>query len=260
MKKVLLGLCTILLITIGTAQENEWQDLIVNNSLEGWHTFKNKGEVRNWIVEDNVLIFNGVSDMESGEGDASLLSDERYENFEIKFEWKITQGGNSGFMWAVQEDEKYNYPYQTGPEIQILDPAIYDNPDEALGGDIEIQNAQEDLETRKRFVGALYDLSPPSVLDASKPAGEWNSYHIKVDYKANRGEVVLNGVLINTFPLLGDGWEAMVQKSKFGGSEDTSYLGEAAWSGFGKFTKGSICFQDHPGKVWFKNIKIKKLD
>lgn len=238
----------------------EWQDLITNNSLEGWHTFKNDDVASSWVVEDNVLIFNGVSDMESGEGDASLLSDKLYENFEIKFDWKIIKGGNSGFMWGVQEDNKYNYPYQTGQEIQILDHAIYKDTALVLGGAIEVQNVLEDLEERKHYVGALYDLSAPNISNDPKPAEQWNTYHIKIDYRSNRGEVRLNEVLINSFPLKGVEWEKMVANSKFSKSEESPYLGDARWYDFGKFEKGSICFQDHPGKVWFKNIQIKELD
>ena len=239
--------------------DTEWKTLIIDNSLQGWHSFQKEGAPKGWTVENNVLIFNGVSDMESGEGDASLLSDKVYGNFEIKFDWKVIPGGNSGFMWGVQEDEKYKYPYQTGPEIQILDPAIYDDPSAALGGAIEVNNVKEDLEAHKHFVGALYDLSAPSVLDVAKPADQWNSYHIKIDYGANHGEVALNGVVINSFPLQGAKWEAMLQESKFSRSEDFPYLGDARWKGFGKFPKGRICFQDHPGKVSFRNIRIKEL-
>ncbi|HMB64023.1 MAG TPA: DUF1080 domain-containing protein [Eudoraea sp.] len=239
--------------------EAGWQTLIHDNSLEGWHIFQDDGSKKGWIVKDNTLIFNGVSDMETGEGDASLLSDKVYGNFEIQFDWNVIPGGNSGFMWGVKEDEKYKYPYQTGQEIQILDPAIYDDPKSALGGEIEINNAIEDLEDRKHFVGALYDLSAPARTDVAKPAGEWNSYHIKVDYAANRGEVILNGVLINSFPLQGAEWDAMYQKSKFSSSEDFEYLGEARWHDFGKYTKGHICFQDHPGKVSFRNVRIREL-
>ncbi|MGB5430959.1 3-keto-disaccharide hydrolase [Eudoraea sp.] len=261
-RKLFLPLLVFLLLTNCKSENSEWKSLIVDNSLEGWHTFQDFESTKGWIVEDNVLIFNGVSDMESGEGDASLLSDKEYENFEIKFDWKIIPGGNSGFMWGVNEDKKYNYPYQTGQEIQILDPAIYDNPKIALGGDMEINNAVEDLEVHKHFVGALYDLSAPSVLDVAKSANEWNSYHIKIDYKANRGEVILNDVLINSFPLQGPEWEAMVQKSKFNKSksEDSEYLGDARWYDFGRFSKGHICFQDHPGEVSFRNIMIKELE
>jgi hypothetical protein len=260
MKKLLVLLLIATCITGCNTDESGWENLIKDNSLEGWHIFQDTGSKKGWIVEDDVLIFNGVSDMETGEGDASLLSDKVYGNFEIKFDWKIIPGGNSGFMWGVREDEKYNYPYQTGPEIQILDAAIYTNPLIALGGDIEINNALEDLEARKHYVGALYDLSAPAEKEVSRPAGQWNSYHIKIDYNANLGEVILNDVLINSFPLHGPAWDAMVQQSKFSRSDESPYLGDARWYDFGKFTRGHICFQDHPGEVSFRNIRIKELD
>ncbi len=260
MKKILFPVLILIFLSACTTKQSGWKSLIVNNSLEGWHMFQDEGSKKGWVVESNVLIFNGVSDMESGEGDASLLSDKLYESFEIKFDWLIIPGGNSGFMWGVNEDAKYKYPYQTGQEIQILDPAIYDDPGIALGGEIEINNAIEDLEQRKHFVGALYDLSPPSRTDVAKAANEWNSYHIIIDYKANLGEVSLNDVLINSFPLEGPVWDALVKQSKFGRSEGSEYLGDARWSGFGKFSKGHICFQDHPGKVSFRNIQIRELD
>jgi len=260
MKNTLILLLITLSFTGCKTDEAGWDNLIIDNSLEGWHIFQDSGSKKGWIVEDHVLIFNGVSDMETGEGDASLLSDKVYGSFEIKFDWKIIPGGNSGFMWGVSEDEKYNYPYQTGPEIQILDAAIYTKPEIALGGDIEINNALEDLEARKHYVGALYDLSAPAEKEVSKPANQWNSYHITIDHQANRGELVMNDVLINTFPLHGPEWDAMIQQSKFSRSDESPYLGDARWYDFGKLSRGHICFQDHPGKVSFRNIRIKELD
>lgn len=249
-----------LLLSNCKSESKKWTPLIVNNSLEGWHTFKSVDATKGWIVEDNILIFNGVSDMESGEGDASLLSNKIYGNFEIKFDWKIIPGGNSGFMWGVQEDAKYKYPYQTGPEIQILDHAIYENPESVLGGDIELQNVLEDIGKYRHYVGSLYDMAPTQRIDAAKPAGEWNAYHIKIDYKTNRGTVILNDILVNEFALQGPEWDAMLQKSKFSKSEESPYLGDARWYDFGQFQRGSICFQDHPGRVSFRNIMIKELD
>ncbi len=260
MKKILLPLLLVLFVTNCKKPTDKWTDLLAENSLEGWHFFQDNGSKKGWIVEDGILTFNGISDMETGEGDASLLSDKIYENFEIKFDWKIMAGGNSGFMWGVQDDPKYKYPYQTGPEIQILDAAMYEDTTIILGGEIEVQNVLEDLEERKHFIGSLYDLSAPTVLDACKPANEWNSYHIKINYMANRGEVILNGVSINSFPLQGPEWDAMVVQSKFGKSETADYIGGARWEDFGKFSKGHICFQDHPGEVSFRNIKIRELD
>lgn len=262
MKNVLIILLAVLTCINCAEKSSEWQSLLADDSLEGWHIFQDNGTKKGWIVENGILIFNGVSDMESGEGDASLLSNAIYENFEIQFDWKIAPWGNSGFMWGVQEDKKYKYPYQTGQEVQILDAAIYEDPHSALGGEMEIQNALEDLEARKHFVGALYDLSAPSKDIKVNPANQWNTYHIKIDYRSNKGEVKLNGTLINSFPLQGPEWEALVKESKFSKSEaeESEYLGDARWSGFGKYSKGHICFQDHPGKVSFKNIRIRELN
>ena len=64
----------VIVLTNCIRTNSEWKSLIVDNSLEGWHIFKDVESTRGWIVENNIFIFNGVSDMESGEGDASLLS------------------------------------------------------------------------------------------------------------------------------------------------------------------------------------------
>lgn len=259
MKNIGLLFVLVSMLTNCTTKDGEWQSLLADDTLDGWHIFQDDGSKKGWVVEDNTLVFNGVSDMETGEGDASLVSDKEYENFEIQFDWKVIAGANSGFMWGVREDKKYKFPYQTGMEIQILDPDVYKAPKTVLGGEIELNNILED-EDNKHFVGALYDLSPPTKLDAAKPADQWNSYHIKIDYKANLGEVLLNDILINSFPLQGPEWDAMVKKSKFVQHEENEYLGDARWYDFGKFSKGHICFQDHPGKVSFRNIRIKELD
>ena len=95
-KNIVLFLMVVILTNCNTTK-SEWKSLISDDSLEGWHIFQDNGSKNGWIVEDNTLIFNGVSDMETGEGDASLLSDKIYGNFEIKFDWKIIPGGNSGY-------------------------------------------------------------------------------------------------------------------------------------------------------------------
>ena len=95
-------------------------------------------------VENGVFTFN-ESDAK-GEGNKSLLTDEVFESFEIKFEWKTSPGSNSGFIWGVSEDKKYEHPHETGPEIQVIDADIYgDDPD-----------------NQKHTVGALYDMIPPN--------------------------------------------------------------------------------------------------
>ena len=244
------------------SNEDKWTNLILNNSLDGWHIFQDDGSKKGWYVEDDILIFDAVSDLESGNGDASLLSNKKYESFEIQFEWKIEKGGNSGFMWGVNEDPSYKFPYQTGPEIQIIDIAIYKNPEEVLGGEIELNNVLADLKEKKHYLGAVYDIFSPKKINFYNPAGSWNKYYIKIDQINNIGQVKLNGELINEFELEGELWNEMYLKSKFNNSEseESFYLGDKRWYDFGKFKTGYICFQDHPGKAYFKNIQIRELN
>jgi len=211
------------------ATTNEWQNLIQPNSFDGWHYYQNDASKKGWSIEDGVLTFN--SEIAEGEGDKSLVTDQEFENFEIQFEWKVSPGANSGFMWGVNESEAYEYPFNTGPEIQILDPEVY----------------KGDAANQVHIAGALYDMIAPSQM-VTKPAGEWNSYHITINQEANEGIVVHNGVEINRFPLHGPEWDAMVANSKF-----------ANWEGFGKYRKGSLSIQDHPGIISYRNMKVREL-
>ncbi len=92
--------------------------------MDGWHYYQDDGNKTGWDIKDGVLTFTSAN--ASGNGDKSLVSDRDYTNFKIYLEWKVSPGSNSGFFWGVQEDEKYEFPYVTGPEIQILDPLIID--------------------------------------------------------------------------------------------------------------------------------------
>ena len=211
--------------------KNVWINMIpVLSSLEGWHIYQNEaGKKSGWISNDGVFTYN--SDIAKGDGNKSLISDQTYTSFEIKFEWKLSPNSNSGFMWGVFEGDEFDAPYLTGPEIQIIDADIY--------GD--------DKENQIHTTGSLYDMIAPDHV-MSKPAGEWNSYHIIIDQEENKGSVIHNGMEINRFPLHGPEWDALVAKSKF-----------SEMSSFGKYKEGHLCFQDHPGVISYKNIQIKRL-
>ena len=251
----------LVIFVLSCNNNHEWKNLILENSLKGWHIFQDDGTKTGWSVKDNILIFDAkLSEKNMLISDASLISDKKYLNFEIKFDWKIEKGGNSGFMWSVDEHIKYKFPYQTGPEIQIIDTETYLSPKTIQGGEIEINNILNDIGKNKKFLGAVYGISAPSKLNVSNPAGEWNSYHIKIDHRANKGWVKLNDILINDFPLSGREWDSLVMQSKFSKSEKYEYLGSERWYGFSKNKLGHICLQDHPGKAYFKNIYIKELN
>jgi hypothetical protein len=128
----------------------------------------------------------------------------------------------------VHEAKEYPYPWQTGPEMQVLDNA-----------------GHPDAKIISHRAGDLYDLIVSSK-ETVKPAGEWNQAEIRI----NKGKLdfFLNGVNIVSTQLFTPEWEALIAKSKF-----------KSMPGFGKFKKGKIALQDHGDLVHYRNLMIKKL-
>ena len=211
-------------------RESEWEILFDGTSLDKWKEFQNDAVGDVWKIEGDVLIYTPPSEGEEKKNHDLVTRDE-YTDFVLSLDWKISEAGNSGVFWGVNEDVKYGTGYQTGPEVQILDNDKH--PDAKAG--------------TTHQAGALYDMVSPAE-DVTKPIGEWNTMVITVNHKVNMGNVILNGTEMVTFPVQGEEWDAMVADSKFAG-----------WDGFGKFTTGKIGLQDHGNIVAFRNIKIKQL-
>jgi hypothetical protein len=160
-----------------------------------------------------------------GQGD--LVTDKEYENYDLKLEWKIAEGGNSGIIFGVHEDPAFSATYLTGIEMQILDDA-----------------KAEDNKRATHLAGALYDMQAPST--PAKPAGEWN----QVEIKKQNGHLTfwLNGKVVIETQIGSPEWDKMLRKSKF-----------KNWKGFAAYPKGHIALQDHGAVVSFKNITIEEL-
>ena len=241
MKKFLLlffalGLLTSSTMIIESPSPNEdgWESLFDGETLNGWHRFNRKGVRPVWTAKNGVLTFDPAL-RPKGDYVHDIVTDKIYKNFELSIEWNISEGGNSGIFWGVQEGELHNKPYATGPEIQVLD-----------------NERHPDAKANPKFhqAGALYDLVQPSK-DVCKPAGQWNHILLSIDHNKNKGSVKLNGTQIVEFPLSGTQWDALVSSSKFNNQCEFKY--------FGKFKSGKIGLQDHGDKVSFRNIKIRKL-
>jgi hypothetical protein len=208
----------------------EWTPLFANNSTAGWHAYGKTAPGKAWQVKDGILHLDASqkADWQTKDG-GDLISNEEYENFDLKVDWKISPKGNSGIMFYVHEDTtKFKYPWQSGPETQIAD---------------NIGN--EDGRRPKRHAGDLYDMISLSK-DVTKPAGEWN----QTEVIANNGhlDILVNQQKVLTTTLWDEHWKQVVAGSKF-----------KEWPGFGTYKKGHIALQDHGADVWFRNVQIKRL-
>ena len=207
-----------------------WQLLFDGQSTKGWRKYGGEAIGEAWKITDGAIYLD-TANKKDGKivGGGDIVTDEEYENFHLKLEWKISENGNSGIMFYVNEDTAmYNKPYETGPEMQVLD-----------------NNGHPDAKIIKHRAGDLYDLIS-SVEETVKPAGEWNLAEVKcVNAKL---ELYLNGKNVVSTTMWDDNWKKMVAASKFN-----------QWPGFGTYKKGRICLQDHDNLVSYRNIMIKKM-
>ena len=247
MKKIIFPFVTLILISCATfAQENKmeandntltkeekkegWKLLFDGTTTNGWHTYGYNKVTSAWKAASGTLCLDAENKKDWPKNESKdILTEDSYNNFDFKADWKIAKNGNSGIIFFVNEDkEKYPNTYETGLEMQVLDNA-----------------GHPDAKIHKHRAGDLYDLIASSS-EPVKPAEEWN--HARIVCKNGKLDLYLNDVHIVTTNLWDDNWKQLVANSKFKSMPD-----------FGTFRKGKIALQEHGEGVCFKNIKIRKL-
>lgn len=212
------------------ATDTGWISLFDGKTTNGWHTYGKTTTGKAWKVADGILYLDTTNKKNWQIDDGGdIVTDDEYENFHFKVEWKIAPNGNSGIIFLIHEDTaKYTHVWKTGPEMQVLD-----------------NNGHPDAKIIKHRAGDLYDLISCSK-ETVKPAGEWNQAEVIVNH--GKLELVLNGTVVVSTTLWDDNWKKLIAGSKFKDMPD-----------FGTFTKGKISLQDHGNTVWYRNIFIKKI-
>lgn len=210
-----------------TAQEkaNGWMLLFDGESTSGWHTYHQPDGIPSWKVENGVLSVDpGASGVQHGD----LATDQEYENYELQFDWKSPESGNSGVFINVQEDADNLIAWHTGPEYQLLGTAHKDNEDATKQtGDI---------------FGYISEQSAAKV----RGDGQWNRSRIRqVNGKL---EFYLNGSLTANVDFNSEAWQDWLTQSRF-----------KDYPRFGTFTKGHIVLQEWTSPIYFRNIKIREL-
>lgn len=207
-----------------------WELLFDGESLSGWRNFKKQTIGSSWIVDDGAIHLKATKKEEGGWQAADggdIITEGQYKDFELKLEWRIGACGNSGIMYNVTESEDYDYVWQTGPEMQVLD-----------------NSCHPDAKIEKHRAGDLYDLIACKY-ETVLPSGSWNQVRILI--KDGHLEQWLNGRKVVETQMWDDNWFDMIANSKF-----------KDMPGFGRSQEGHISLQDHGDPVWFRNIKIRK--
>jgi hypothetical protein len=221
-------------------QENKegWKLIFDGNTFSGWRGLGRETVPEgHWIIEDNCIrkVKSGEVPLQSDgqplQG-GDLITTETYENFEFTFEWKISEGGNSGIKYNVSEDMSTSNPPQSaalGFEYQVLDD----------------ENHADGVDPTHRSA-SLYDMIPPEN-KALKPVGEFNQSRIV--FNKNLGEHWLNGTKVLEYNLSTTQFDSLLAASKY-----------KIYPGFGDKRKGHLVLQDHTDDVWYRNLKIKVLN
>jgi 3-keto-disaccharide hydrolase len=211
--------------TLSDSERNRnWNLLFDGSHATGWHGYNMERIPDCWTIEDQSLTMT----TEGGAESQDIITDKIYKNFALSVEFKLTPIANSGIIFQVAEDPKYKFPYETGPEFQIID---QDNWPGKL----------EDWQTS----GANYAMYPPKA-KPYKPIGEWNQAFLVVD--GNHVTQILNGKVVVEYEKYSDEWKKLLEGGKWANFPD-----------YGKYDAGHISLQNHGTKVFYRNIKLKEL-
>lgn len=226
--------------------------LFDGKTFKGWRGYGKTEVPPRWTIADGCITFAGTG---TGEGQTEeggdLIFAHKFKDFQLEFEWKISEGGNSGVFYLAREvetkDAKGNQVIQpiyiSAPEYQVLDNA--NHPDAKLGKDGNRQS------------GSLYDMIPAKP-QAFTAAGEWQKSKIMV-YRGTVTHSLNEAENCVEYHLWTPRWEEMLQASKF--SQDAWPLAFELLNNLGGDEhEGFIGFQDHGDNVWYRNIRIKLLD
>ncbi|MGV8094347.1 MAG: DUF1080 domain-containing protein [Mangrovibacterium sp.] len=219
-------------------KEQGWELLFDGKTFTNWRGLgRDSVQSDHWKVEngmirkvnnDEVARQTGGKPVEGGD----LITIDSFQNFELQFEWKIRENGNSGIKYNVSESisgahgSKYS---ALGFEYQILDDSadMYKNLNPS------------------QFTGALYDIYPPENVHMN-PVGQFN--HSRILLRGNHGEHWLNGIKVVDYNFGTAEFDSLFQKSKY-----------AVYPDFEKRRKGHIVITNHSDDSWYKNIKIRRL-
>lgn len=205
------------------ADASDWLVLFDGTSTEHLRSFKNAELPQNWVIEDGTLHYLG------GKLNGDIITKQAFVDFDLRWEWKLSKGGNSGIKYRVDLENPNKGIYAWGLEYQILD-----------------DDKHKDGKNNNRRTACMYDMFVANENKKLNPPGEWNESRIVL--KDDHVQHYLNGEVVLEIELWSDTFNAALAKSKYKNVKN-----------FAKTNPGHIVIQEHDDKVWYRNIRIKEL-
>lgn len=216
------------LIKLSDKEKSEgWEILFDGKSTDKWRgvncdSFPSHG----WAIEHGALFL-------SGKNVVDIITKEKFSNFELVLDFKLTHSANSGIKYFVTDmtNKENGKIFKNGPEYQIIDD--FNHP--------EVKNHQNE----KSSTASLYLIYAPKNKKLL-PEGEWNQ--AKIIAKGKYVEHWLNGIKVLSYERGSKDFRQLVSGTKFKDQKD-----------YGEVSSGHILLTDHHDKVYFKNIRIRRL-
>ncbi|HWY38726.1 MAG TPA: DUF1080 domain-containing protein [Bacteroidia bacterium] len=226
--------------TLSAAEKKEgWKLLFDGKTINGWRSYYQTDSPSKWIIEDGCLK-NPKGNGRPRTGGGDLMTDELFTDFDLRFEWSIQEGGNSGLIYFFQER-------QNKPGIRMY---MGDDGTSPVGFEYQLlddgRNADAIQNGPLHAAGSLYFVFAPNDSKKLKPAGQFNESRIIV--QGNHVEHWLNGTKIVSFDFGSQELKDAIAKSKY-----------KSVPGFGVKAPTRIMLQDHGDVIRFRNIKIRAL-
>jgi len=188
-----------------------------------------------WSIKNGILSIRDAGMLELRAG-GDLFSVERFGDFVFDFEFRLSEGANSGVKYRAEVQRQFGFVHSLGCEYQILDDARH--PDARRGHE------------GNRRLASLYDVIPARDVNGSAPGGEPKRWHHgRIHLESEHLAHYLNGVRVLAVKFDSEAWKSAVAESKFADRPD-----------FCSGPRGHIVLQDHGNHVQFRNLRIRTLD
>ena len=202
--------------------KGDWVNLLQDDSLSQWERGPSSAKDQSKEIGDQWSLKDGVLhlDKESKGRGGQVVTKKAYYNFELAFEFRISEKGNSGV--------KYRTHNGLGLEYQVLD-----------------DEQHPDRKNPTHRAASMYELVAAPDSKKLNPPGQWNKGRIVAN--GNTLEHWLNGEKVVSLEYDSDDWKARFAKSKY-----------VKYRDFAK-NAGPILLQDHNDTVSYRNLRIREM-